>query len=189
MPYWNKKEKSYDEGRAGQDNILPWPANEFMENMRRFREITPELQSFMDDIDWSPFRDFLLKEYGLDGDLEYGLEGSGSTYISPFIRKPENLREKCGIFAKAYTKVELKNFGSGIYREVISYNEAKYRKFIDEGNFRFNDEDIETVLGPLILWASMDLLYEHADGGRNGTELFSCRYTSEGGWLFRKVGK
>lgn len=157
--------------------------------MRHFFSVTPELQSFMDSIDWTPFRQFLLKEYGLDGELEYGLEGGdGSSRIYPFIRKPENLRDKCGLFAKTYTKVALQNFGSGVYRKVLSYNEEKYRKFIDEGNFRFTDEDIETVLGPFILWASMDLLYEHADGGRNGTTLFHCQYSSDDGWHFKKVG-
>ena len=169
---------------------ISWPAKEIMEHMRHFYEITPELQAFMDGIDWTPFREFLLKEYGLDGELEYGLKGGqGSSRIYPFIQKPENLRDKCGIFTKAYTQVKLQNFESGVYRKVLSYNEAKYRKFIDEGDFRFTDEDIDTVLSPIILWASMDLRYEYADGGRNGTNLFHCRYTAEDGWEFRKIGE
>ena len=133
----------------------------------------------MDGIDWTPFREFLLKEYGLDGELEYGLKGGqGSSRMYPFIQKPENLRDKCGLFAKAYT-----------HRKVLSYNEEKYRKFIDEWNFDFTDEDIDTVLSPIILWASMDLRYEYADGGMNGTTLFRCRYTAEDGWTFRKIGE
>lgn len=161
-----------------------------MEYMRHFSKITPELQAFMDGIDWTPFHEFLLKEYGLDGELEYGLKSSNSSSrLYPYIRKPENLRDKCGIFAKAYTQVKLQNFESGVYRKVLSYNEEKYRKFIDEWNFDFTDEDIDSVLSPIILWASMDLRYEYADGGMNGTTLFRCRYTAEDGWTFRKIGE
>ena len=39
---------------------ISWPANEIMEHMRHFYEITPGLLAFMDGIDWTPFCEFLL---------------------------------------------------------------------------------------------------------------------------------
>lgn len=158
-----------------------------MERARHFFEITPELQAFMDNIDWAPFREFLKNEYGIDAELNVGLD-NGRT-IRPYIRCVKDLRNECGVFGKVQKYVRLENFSSGAEHEVLSYDEKKYRKFIDECNYSFTDEDVDTVFGPITLWATMDLRYEHLNGGSNGTTLFSCQYTAEGGWLFHKVSE
>ena len=160
-----------------------------MEETRYFRSVTPELKNFWDNIDWTPFREFTLKEYGFDHEPDHGLKGGGYSNIRPFVRVPENLRDRCGLFAKVYSKVFLEELGSGICRKVLSYDEEKYRDFIRAGNFSFSDEDICAKLSPIRMWVTMHLRYEYVDGGRNGSELFSCQYTEAEGWLFHKVGE
>ena len=157
-----------------------------MEKIRKFYKITPELQAFIDKVDWAPFRRFLLDEYGIDSALEVGLEDGQS--IRPYIRCTKDLRSQCGIFGKAQKFVRLENFSSGIQREILSYDEKKYRKLIDEGNYSFDFEDVDAVFSPILLWAAMDLRYEHLNGGSNGTTLFTCQYTAKEGWSFKKAG-
>ena len=163
-----------------------------MERTRHFFEpVTPELQAFMDNIDWAPFQEFLMNEYGINSELEVGLKtfGQHGRTIRPYIRCVKDLRDECGVFGKVQRFVRLENFSSGIERNVLSYDEKKYRKFLDERNYSFTDEDVDTVFGPITLWATMDLRYEHLNGGSNGTTLFRCQYTAENGRLFHKVGE
>ena len=161
---------------------------QFMEKrsyLRHFTEVTSELQAFADNIDWTPFRRFLLDEYGIDSELETGFEIKG--VIGMRIRCVNDLCYQCGVLGRIHRSIRLESSSSRILFEILSYNEEKYRRLIDEGHHRFAYEDIDAILGPITLSATMDLRYQHSDGLRNSTTLFTCQYTEAGGWAFKKA--
>lgn len=168
--------------------ILLFANNEIMERylyLRYFTEVTSELQAFADNIDWTPFHRFLLDEYEIDSELETGFEIKG--VIGMRIRCVNDLCNQCGVLGKIHRSIRLESSSSKILFEILSYNEEKYRRLIDEGHYRFAYEDIDAILGPITLSATMDLQYQCKDGLRNSTTLFTCQYTEAGGWAFKKA--
>lgn len=156
-------------------------------HFRHFTEVTSELQSFLDNMDWTPFRHFLLNEYGIDSELKVGFDTKG--VIGLQIQCVNDLCNQCGVLGKIHRSIRLVSSSSKILFEILSYNEEKYRRLIDEGHYHFAHADIDAILGPIRLFVTMDLQYQHKDGMRSNTTLFECQYTEADGWKFRKASQ
>jgi hypothetical protein len=72
-----------------------------------------------------------------------------------------NISDSCGIFGKILEYCVIHTFSNSV----------------------FEDDKI----GELKYWASIHISYQHHDGGSNGMDLFSAKYSKSGGWEFKDV--
>ena len=147
-----------------------------------------KVKRFMGQIDWEPFKTFLKENYDIEEEISTNLK-IVHNIVYPKIVVEKDLRDIAGIFKHVLYCLHLQNFSAGIYRPVVSYDQKKYDDFFRAHNYSFFDEDIDLVLGPATLWANMNLSYTDLNGGHNGMTLFSCEYTENKGWSFRKAGE
>lgn len=139
------------------------------------------VNSFMDDIDWEPFHQY-LQQLGFDTALDV------STYTDYgkhrlHIRGTDNLVEKTGIMQPCFESVYLQDFGTFLFR-TVDYDADLRLKAISEGDFDKTWEDFDGKFGPITLQVNMDFRFKQKGGGENGVRLFSAEYTHVDGWKF-----
>ena len=83
----------------------------------------------------------------------------GNIYIS---FTSENIAEQTGPFSAIFKNCYFYSFNNGVNRNRET-NELGY-------------------------WVSVDIMYEHKDGGSNGMDVIHASYTERTGWVFRDAG-
>lgn len=144
-----------------------------------------KLVEFYNNLDWGWLFDFVREKYGIGmvRHPEVKMDRSGRIEVS----WPENLKDKCGLFGKAYREVYLQTFSSLNFHDV-TYDKDILDEYMNQPDYYKKDisyADLNGSFSDAYLQIDFSLYHKKFDGGYNYTDLFFAEYRQDTGWFIR----